>query len=421
MAFSLGAFAAGFAEATAKGAEEKNKKIRTDAVRELEKLVEEAQETEEKFRTKREKLKTTAEVLSSYRGANNSGFTPTQIISLLQNEETAKKMISTLQENKTGLENIDFKKLWNVEDKQTDMSIDDFIKQSTTIQQPPAQAKPEAVVMGPFGRPSREYKRVQQDFEARTGKTISELRATARGQTELAAEPIVGTFDFSQFKKPEGIEAISNRLADNIANGQKFSDPENQRMLNQLVERTNIKRMLDPEGGEGGKPRTAAQINGVFDKSLRVGLEPFITKGIVRIEPTTGEFIPISGSAEHINSFMQQRNKIVEARAREMGILDKDNNVIGGRNSTDALLPYAEIKDGKAIFRTATTVTPSDQAPGTAAPAAPAKPAAVTDKPIPIPKTAIVDGKLDATKLVPGQKYMSSDGKVRTWNGMGWQ
>lgn len=421
MAFMLGAFAAGFAEATAKGAEQKNKEIRANATRELERLVEEAQETEKKFQTKREKLKTTAQVLADFRGSNNVGFTPTQIISMLQNQDRANNMIKTLQENKTGLENVDFKKLWNIGDTQTDVSIEDFINQATTPQQIPSVMQAEKVVMGPFGRPSKEYERVKQEFEARTGRSVSELRTLARGQAESTMEDIPGFFDFSQFQKPESIETITNKLGDNIAKGQKFSDPENQRMLNQLVERTNIKRMLDPEGGEGGKPRTAAQINGVFDKSLRVGLEPFITKGIVRIEPTTGEFIPISGSAEHINSFMQQRNKIVEARAREMGILDKDNNVIGGRNSTDALLPYAEIKDGKAIFRTATTVTPSDQAPGTAAPAAPAKPAAVTDKPIPIPKTAIVDGKLDATKLVPGQKYMSSDGKVRTWNGMGWQ
>ena len=422
MAFMLGAFAAGFAQATAEGVEKRNKEIRNNAVREFEQLRKEAEEQNERIRTQRDKLKATAEVLSSYRGANNAGFTQTQIIGLLQNPQVAKRVTEALQNNETNLDQIDFSKLYNVSTKSSDMTVDDYIKQSTTIQKIPDAAKAERVVTGSFGLPSREYERVRQEFEATTGRPLAETRAMARGITEAPEGRIEGTIDFSQFKKPESIETVTARIAEDIAKGGKFSDPKNQERLKDLQVRTSIRNMLNPEGGEGGKPRTAAQINGVFDKSLRVGLEPFITKGVVRIEPTTGEFIPIGGSVDDINSFMKQKNEIVQARAREMGILDKDNNVIGGRNSIDALLPYAEIKDGKVTsWRTATTVAPSAPAPGTAAPAAPAKPAAVTDKPIPIPKTAIVDGKLDATKLVPGQKYMSSDGKVRTWNGTSWQ
>jgi len=416
MAFILGAFASGLAEGAAESIEKRNKEIRQSALREFEALRKQAEEQNEKVKTQRDKLKSTAQVLSSYRGANNAGFTEAQIIGLLQNPEVAKRVSETLQKNEDNLDQIDFSKLYTVTKGKTDQTLDAFIQQSTSFQQPPAKMQAQPVVRGAFGLPTKAYQRAQAEFEKTAGMPVEKMRTKAQGVPE-PTERIEGVLDFSQFKKPDSIETLTNRLGDNIANGGKFSDPQNQKMLKQLQERTSIKNMLNPEGGEGGKPRTAAQINGVFDKSLRVGLEPFITKGVVRIDQNTGEFIPIGGSVDDINSFMKQKNEIVQARAREMGILDNENNIIGGRNSMDALLPYAEIKGNKVVsWRTSSNVAAPAAAPAT--PAAPAKGAA-TSQVLPLPKTR--DGKLDGSKLVAGRQYQAADGTVKTWNGVGWQ
>lgn len=414
---------AGAAEGAAESIEKRNNEIRRNAMAELEMLRKEAEEKDDKLRTKRDELKSTAQALSSYRDGKGVAMTEAQITALLMQPVKAKQILKTLETEKD-LSNIDFNKLLKVGGRPEDIpKPQEYIQRATSIPAGLPETQPTPVVRGAFGLESPAYRQAQQQFEQMSGRSVREVRAKALGAPEQMAE-VPLEVDLSQFKKPESIDMVQNRLADNIAKGGKFSDPENQQLLKRLNANTQIKEMIGE--GEGNKPRTAAQINGVFDKSLRVGLEPFVTKGVVRLVPETGEYVPITGDVDSVNSFMKQKNEIIQSRAREMGILDKNNNVVGGRNSEDALLPYAEIKDGKVVsWRSGTTVA-TPPAPGTApaaaAPAAaPAKAPTVVDKPLPIPKNAIVDGKLDGTKLVAGQKYMSSDNKVRTWNGMGWQ
>jgi hypothetical protein len=419
------AFIAGAAEGVGESIEERNNQIRKNAMAELEVLRKEAEEKDDKLRTKRNELTSTAQALSSYRDGKGVALTETQITALLMQPVKAKQILKTLESEKD-LGSIDFSKLLKVQAKPEDVPKPaEYIQRTTAI--PKGEAEPPIpVVRGAFGFESPAYKQAMQQFEQVSGKSVRDVRARALGTPEeIPAVPL--EVDLSQFKKPESIETIQNRLADNIAKGGKFSDPDNQKLLARLNANTAIKNMTGE--GEGGKPRTAAQINSVFNTSLRVGLEPFIIKGVARVDQNTGDIVPISGSVDDINSFMKQKNEIIQSRAREMGLLDKDNKIIGGRNSEDALLPYAEIKEGKVVsFRTATTVAaPAAPAPGTAAPAtttpaaAPAKAGTVTDKPIPFPKDAIVDGKIDGSKLTAGQKYISSKGRVQTWNGISLQ
>lgn len=431
MSLLVKAFAAGAVEGAAESIEKRNNEIRKNAMAELEMLRKEADEKDEKLRTKRDELTSTAQALSSYRDGKGVALTETQITALLMQPVKAKQILKTLETEKD-LGSIDFSKILKVGAKPEDvLKPQEYIQKATSIPAGLPQSQPTPVVRGAFGFESPAYGQAQAQFEQISGKSVRDIRTKALGRPdEIPAVPL--EVDLSQFKKPESIEMVQNRLADNIAEGGKYSDPENQKLLDRLKANTAIKEMIGE--GEGGKPRTAAQINGVFDKSLRIGLEPFITGKVVRYDTETNTYIPISGDVDSINSFMKQRNDIVQSRAREMGILDKDNNIIGGRNSEDALLPYAEIKDGKVVsWRSATTVvTPGTTAPAPA-PAAPAKPATastteapaaqkVVDKPIPTPANALVNGVWDPTKLVKDQKYIGKDGKtVRTWNGTGWQ
>lgn len=408
------AFVAGAAEGAAESIEKRNNEIRKNAMAELEVLRKEAEEKDDKLRTKRNELTSTAQALSSYRDGKGVALTETQITALLMQPVKAKQILKTLESEKD-LSNIDFSKVLGVGAKPEDVPKPmEYIQRTTSIAKGEAEP-PIPVVRGAFGLESPAYKQAMQQFEQVSGKSVRDVRAKALGTPEeIPAVPL--EVDLSQFKKPESIEMTQNRLADNIAKGGKFSDPENQRLLDRLKANTAIKEMTGE--GEGGKPRTAAQINSVFNTSLRVGLEPFVIKGVARVDQNTGDIVPISGSVDDINSFMKQKNEIIQSRAREMGLLDKDNKIIGGRNSEDALLPYAEIKEGKVVaFRTATTVAPpAAPAPGTA-PAAPAKGA--TSEVLTIPKTA--DGKVDGTKLVAGKQYRAADGTVKTWNGINWQ
>ena len=406
------AFIAGAAEGAAESIEKRNNEIRKNAMAELEVLRKEAEEKDDKLRTKRNELTSTAQALSSYRDGKGVALTETQITALLMQPVKAKQILKTL-ENEKDLSNIDFSKVLGVGAKPEDVPKPmDYIQRTTSI--PKGEAEPPIpVVRGAFGLESPAYKQAMQQFEQVSGKSVRDVRAKALGMPEeIPAVPL--EVDLSQFKKPESIEMTQNRLADNIAKGGKFSDPENQRLLDRLKANTAIKEMIGE--GEGGKPRTAAQINSVFNTSLRVGLEPFVIKGVARVDQNTGDIVPISGSVDDINSFMKQKNEIIQSRAREMGLLDKDNKIIGGRNSMDALLPYAEIKDGKATFRTATTVAPPAAAP---APTTEAKPksAVFKDQDIPmVPLTA--DGKaIDGSKMILGKQYRDSKNQVKTWNG----
>jgi hypothetical protein len=168
-----------------------------------------------------------------------------------------------------------------------------------------------------------------------------------------------------------------------------------------------------------GKERTTAQINSVFNQSLRVGLEPLLVKGTVRFNPEANDYVPIVGDAASIREFQDQKNKVVRNQAIAMGILDNEGNIIGGRNSQDALLPYANIEKGKVVSWKTVAPAEGDKKPAPAAPAAPAKPAEQNAEVLPLPKTK--DGKLDGSKLVAGKQYRAADNTVKTWNGTGWQ
>jgi hypothetical protein len=202
-----------------------------------------------------------------------------------------------------------------------------------------------------------------------------------------------------------------------MTRGIGLKDPRNASLLKQLQNNAVIKDLFDKDKGDADKPRTTSAINSVISRSLAVAVDPFVVKGVVRLVPETGDYVPIGGTVEDIAAFQKQKNETIKAQAEAIGIIDKDGKVLGGRNAEDALVPYATIKDGKIVsWKTAGKAAPA--APAAATP--PAAASAVVPDALPIPKTA--DGKsTDGTKLVSGQRYRAADGTIKIWNGTSWQ
>jgi hypothetical protein len=419
MGFDFGALVAGVSEGAATAIDKRNKEIRQSALRDFETLQKTAGEQDEKLRTKRDELKATADVLSGFTNSKGGGFTPTQIVGLLQKPAIAKEVVSSLKEKKD-LDLVDFSTVFKIANDTPELkrqAIDRYITESTSVAVPTAE-EPQKVVRGAFGLESPAYAQAQNEFTTATGADLKELRAKAalRGNMpEYTGTTVEGTANLAQFKNPDTLANVQAQLRDRIANGEDINSTASKNLLAKLRANAVIENMFDK--GDDGKPRTAAQINSVFNTSLRVGLEPFVVKGVIRIDPQTNEPIVISGDAEAVKGYQEHKNKLIQAQAIALGILDKDNNIIGGRNSMDALLPYANIEDGKVKSWKSGATEPTIKKEET--PATPPKPAVVSKEAIAIPKTK--DGKIDGTKLIPGQTYKSADGSIKSWNGVSWQ
>jgi hypothetical protein len=242
-------------------------------------------------------------------------------------------------------------------------------------------------------------------------------------------KPTEGTIDFKQFGNPESLANVQNRLRDLIASGEDLKSEKAKPLLAKLRADSVIKDMFDKEGaGPDGKPRTTAAINSVMDKSLRAGLDPFVIKGTVRFDPAANDYVPVTGDAEAIKNFMDHKNKLIQDQAKAMGILDNENKIVGGRNASDALLPYANIKDGQVISWKSVIAPVANATPDAAAPKVGGGTAPVVASDIETPAKVILtqDGKgIDRAAMAkaykPGQKIADSKGNVKTWNGMSLQ
>jgi hypothetical protein len=418
MGFDVGSFFAGASKGAATEISERNKEIRNGALKQFDQLVEEAASKEKGLLTERDTLASQAKVLASFRGLDNKGLTKSQILGLIQQPESAKNLIKELQ-SKKDLSQVDLGAVFKIENTGTEMDPLDYAMQKTSIAKGQPQTQPTKVVRGAFGLESPAYSQAEEEFLRNTGRSISDVRGIATGKPDLGAEfkPMQGTVDMSQFANPETISNIQGKLRDNIASGKTLDDPANSRLLKQLQANAIIEDTFNRKKGEGeDKPRTAAAIGSIISRSLAVAVDPFVVKGIVRIVPETGDYVPIGGTVEEIAAFQKQKTETIRNQAIAIGILDKNGNIIGGRNSFDALVPYANIEDGKIVSWKSENIGKKEPTTPIVSNPQPS----VVDRPLAIPKTA--DGKsIDAKNLVPGQKYKAADGTIKTWNGTSWQ
>lgn len=412
MAFDFSAFFGGFAEGAAVQVEKKNKEIRESTTNELERLYRSAEKNKEQALTKREELKAMAAELATYKGMGGTGLDDNQILGLLQSG-AAKTVLTELRSKKDQLANIDLTSIVKVPKAETQPDLGGEITKMTTLPKgEPLPAGTDRSTRTAFGLSTDVAAQTEDRFGKIAGMSTQDLRAAAAGMPEAPIRKDV-ELDLSQFKDPEGVATVSARLAENISKGISFNDPRNAQYLKKLQAFAVIKDAFD--GDE--KNRTAGAINTVLDKSLKAVMGPLMINNVVRYDEKSGEYLPNIGDAKSIASFMEHRNNTIKRQAISMGILGEDGTIKGGRAAFDALLPYAEIEGGKVKnWRTVAPTDIGDKVP-TANLAQTQR--QVVDKPIPIPKTS--DGKIDGTKLTPGQDYAAANGEIRTWNGMSWQ
>lgn len=424
----LKSLVAGAAEGAGESIEKRNTEIRKNAMAEFEILRREAGEKTEKLQTKRDELTSMAGALSSYRDGQGVQLTETQITGLLMQPVKAKQILKTLESEKD-LSSVDFSKLLKVGGK-VEMAPEEYIKRTTSIPQGLPQTQPTQVPKGAFGLSSPAYGEAQQQFEAASGRKLSDVRAMALTAPErIEAVPL--EVDLSQFKNPETITNITGKIRDNVANGIPLSDPRNEKGLKQLQANSILTDMFDKKGEGEDKPRSASAINAVFTKALSVSVSPWVRNNTVRLVPETGDYVPVGGTASDVDAFQKQKNDTIRKQAEAIGILDKKGKVLGGRNSFDALIPYANIEDGHIVswrkpseetLKEAITL-PSTTPAGPKA-GAPSSVTAPVEKDISVPSPAILtsDGKgVDGTAMKktykPGQRVTMPNGKLKIWNG----
>lgn len=415
MAFQFLAAAAGFAEGAAESIEKRNLEIQRNAMEEVESATKQAESQNAKMRTRRDELRATADVLSAY-----GKFTETQIVGLLQKPAVAKEVIDKLKAAKR-LEDVDFNKLYEVSQGNTDATIESTIARMTRVPKNDtiAEATP-AEPRGAFGLPSSSYRRTIAAGEKAAGMSLAEMKATARGVPELREEErIQGTLNLSQFQEPESVVNLQNQLGDLIAKGE---DPKSAKLValqNRLSARTRVKEMFKEKGDED-KPRSTAAITSAIDRSLKANLYPYEKSGVIRWEKDNPDPIIMAGAdPKLVSEYIEVKNNHIASGFQDLKIIDKNNRLINpnDRNARDALLAHATVDDaGRVSWRKPDA--PAGAGSNTAAGGGGGAPV-ISEQPIAIPKRP--DGKADPTKLIPGQKYTGDGGKVRMWNGSSWQ
>jgi hypothetical protein len=474
MAFDISSFFGGVAKGVQRNIEEQDKEIRDSAMSQFERLKKDAEEQDEKVKTTRDSLKATASVLATYKGMNNVGFTQGQIIGMLQNPAVAKRVQSVLDKNADELDQIDFSKLYKVSKGQSDMEVEDYIKNRTTFQMEELtdEAKGKKTGTGAlpadkgvFGLPTRARSRAQREFERATGKSVEQLTVMAKGIPDEAVTA-EGTLDFSQFKEPETIDKQLNRVGIGIIKARQAGDRgQEAALLKEAAMLNDVKDTLSPEKatytstvsdtrlkyanekdpakkeqlrerlaslvaaervGKGGEAPSLTEYNSLLTKAEKVALQNISgpIKGLV-YDRDQGKFV-YTGADPHV------RAKVENARLAGIGNVVALYSDADGRVSADmqGALAAAGVQFDENQKPILSVPVPPPAAPrerGTRGPRVqagqpvqqPTQQVAGQTAPSPIPMTP--DGKIDGSKLVTGQKYTSRDGTVKTWTGSGWQ
>jgi hypothetical protein len=381
MGFDFGALIAGASEGAATAIDKRNKEIRQSALRDFETLQKTAGEQDEKLRTKRDELKATALALSGFSNSKGSTFTPTQIVGLLQNPIVAKDVIASLKEKKD-LELVDFSTVFKIAKDTPELkreAIDKYIAETTSVAIPTAEA-PQKVVRGAFGFESPAYAQAQNEFTTATGADLKELRAKAalRGEMpEYTGQKVEGTANLAQFKSPDTVANITAQLRDHMVSGGNAKEGKGKVLMDKLQANAAIEAVFEKGSGEENKPRSADQINKVFQRSLDA--TTFLYKNVVRFDPQLNDYVPIVGAGTAYKDFVDHKHAQYKKTAEELGILKPDGTIVGGRNSMDALTPYANIKDGKVISFKTVQLSKEDTE-GIPAPKLPVAPSPASDQ-----------------------------------------
>ena len=404
------AFVTGMAEKATSLIDERDKEIQEKIDRQLEKMYQDAAVTKKKAELRRDTLESTARELMTL------GVSQEQAATLLQNvgPEGAANMVERLKSAKQVTPEKIRAALSQV--KTSEAPLDEVIARQTT---PTATEVQAPQMRGAFGLPSR------------AGKEFAE---TARGiETELPAIPTTAQpLDLSVFEDAEEedtptIKQLQGMLADQAVKNNMSVDDfiKNTDDGASLAARIAGRRLQG--GDEEDKARTASQIRTLVNSRLQEEIAPLQFKSIT-YDPNLQDFVvTIPGSPEAIQ-FLEKRRNVAADVFKNAGLLK--GNRLSDRNAADAISPFAVVDYKTLTIKSWRPVAGSTG--GAGAPAAGEQPAAPTPAPSPARRPADVpagvkpiprdaDGKVDKSQLVAGEKYASSTGDVRIWNGTTFQ
>jgi hypothetical protein len=404
------AFVTGMAEKATSLIDERDKEIQEKIDKQLEKMYQDAAVTKKKAELRRDTLESTARELMTL------GVSQEQAATLLQNvgPEGAANMVERLKSAKQVTPEKIRAALSQV--KTSKAPLDEVIARQTT---PTATEVQAPQMRGAFGLPSR------------AGKEFAE---TARGiETELPAIPTTAQpLDLSVFEDAEEedtptIKQLQGMLADQAVKNNMSVDDfiKNTDDGASLAARIAGRRLQG--GDEEDKARTASQIRTLVNSRLQEEIAPLQFKSIT-YDPNLQDFVvTIPGSPEAIQ-FLEKRRSVAADVFKNAGLLK--GNRLSDRNAADAISPFAVVDYKTLTIKSWRPVAGSTGGAGAPAageqPAAPAptpsparRPADVPAGVKPIPRDA--DGKVDKSQLVAGEKYASSTGDVRIWNGTTFQ
>jgi hypothetical protein len=396
------AFVTGMAEKATSLIDERDKEIQEKIDKQLEKMYQDAAVTKKKAELRRDTLESTARELMTL------GVSQEQAATLLQNvgPEGAANMVERLKSAKQVTPEKIRAALSQV--KTSKAPLDEVIARQTT---PTATEVQAPQMRGAFGLPSR------------AGKEFAE---TARGiETELPAIPTTAQpLDLSVFEDAEEedtptIKQLQGMLADQAVKNNMSVDDfiKNTDDGASLAARIAGRRLQG--GDEEDKARTASQIRTLVNSRLQEEIAPLQFKSIT-YDPNLQDFVvTIPGSPEAIQ-FLEKRRNVAADVFKNAGLLK--GNRLSDRNAADAISPFAVVDYKTLTIKSWRPVAGSTG--GAGAPAAGEQPAAPTPADIPadaepIPRDA--KGKVDKSQLVAGEKYASSTGDVRIWNGTTFQ
>ena len=404
------AFVTGMAEKATSLIDERDKEIQEKIDKQLEKMYQDAAVTKKKAELRRDTLESTARELMTL------GVSQEQAATLLQNvgPEGAANMVERLKSAKQVTPEKIRAALAQV--KTSAAPLDEVIARQTT---PTATEVQAPQMRGAFGLPSR------------AGKEFAE---TARGiETELPAIPTTAQpLDLSVFEDAEEedtptIKQLQGMLADQAVKNNMSVDDfiKNTDDGASLAARIAGRRLQG--GDEEDKARTASQIRTLVNSRLQEEIAPLQFKSIT-YDPNLQDFVvTIPGSPEAIQ-FLEKRRSVAADVFKNAGLLK--GNRLSDRNAADAISPFAVVDYKTLTIKSWRPVAGSTG--GAGAPAAGEQPAAPTPAPSPARRPADVpagvkpiprdaDGKVDKSQLVAGEKYASSTGDVRIWNGTTFQ
>lgn len=414
-----GAFVTGFAEGATELIKEENKSISNRIVAEMETAFKKRKEAEEVAQTKRDEYRQQAQALKTLSG---NTLTETQIVGILSGGE-ADTVIKQLRDRRVGPEKL--AKLFVPAAPEDQAQLEEYLsevgKLTGTV---PTRVGEDTTA---FGLPTRVGERKRKELLAKTGMTEEELY-----QTQMTTPAgVAGTLDLSvlQEEKEEDtptIKQLQGRLADEaVKNNMSVDDyVKNTDMGAALAARIEGRRLQGTDNEEE-KARTAAQIRTLVNTRLQEEIAPLQFKSIT-YDPNLQDFVVTIPGSPEAKQFLEKRRNVAADVFKNAGLLK--GNKLSDRNAADAISPFAEVDYNTLTVKSWRPVAgsrggaeaspvPAPSGSSTSVPAPTPKPATAGAKPIP----RDANGEVDRSKLVAGEKYVSSKNEVRIWNGTSFQ